>query len=118
MYPVEVLCRVLQVARSGFYAWRGRRPSARSRENLWLLTRIRACYRAAHARYGSPRIYQDLRAHRPALVFMTKTCLEWAPLRRFYDGGIGEGPTVRTHRGGSLLQCGLPYGQYLRACER
>jgi len=59
---VEVLCRVLQVARSGFYAWRGRRQSARSRENLWLLTHIRACYRAAHGRYGSPRIHHELRA--------------------------------------------------------
>lgn len=53
---------MLQVARSGFYAWRHRRQSARSRENLWLLTHIRACYRAAHGRYGSPRIHHELRA--------------------------------------------------------
>lgn len=29
---------------------------------MWLLAHIRACYRAAHGRYGSPRIHQDLRA--------------------------------------------------------
>lgn len=62
VYPVEVLCRVLRVARSGLYAWRRRRDSARQRENAWLLTHIRACYRASHGRYGSPRIHQDLRA--------------------------------------------------------
>ena len=56
------MCRVLQVARSGFYAWCRRRESARQRQNAWLLTHIRACYRASHGRYGSPRIYQDLRA--------------------------------------------------------
>jgi transposase InsO family protein len=60
--PIEVLCRVLHVARSGFYAWCRRRESARQRQNAWLLAHIRACYRASHGRYGSPRIYQDLRA--------------------------------------------------------
>ena len=53
---------MLHVARSGFYAWCRQRPSARSRENLWLLAHIRVCYRAAHGRYGSPRIHQELRA--------------------------------------------------------
>ena len=57
------MCRVLHVARSGLYAWCRQRPSVRSRENLWLLTHIRACYRAAHGRYGSPRIHHELRAH-------------------------------------------------------
>lgn len=60
---MEVLCRVLQVARSGVYAWRQRQDSPRRRQNAWLLTHIRACYRASHGRYGSPRIYQELRAH-------------------------------------------------------
>jgi len=60
VYPVEVLCRVLDVARSGFYAW-GRRPiGARAQQNQGLVTQIRACYQAAHGRYGSPRIHQDL----------------------------------------------------------
>jgi putative transposase len=61
-YPVEVMCRVLHVARSGFYAWCRRRESARQRQNAWLLTHIRACYQASHGRYGSPRIHEELRA--------------------------------------------------------
>lgn len=62
IYPVEVLCRVLDVARSGFYAW-GRRPlGMRAQQNQGLATQIRTCYQAARGRYGSPRIHQDLQA--------------------------------------------------------
>ena len=63
VYPVGVLCRVLDVARSGFYAWCQRPMSMRARENQGLVTHIRACYQASRGRYGSPRIHQDLRAH-------------------------------------------------------
>lgn len=61
-YPIEVLCRVLHVARSGFYAWCRRGESVRHRQNAWLLTHIRACARASQGRYGSPRIHHDLGA--------------------------------------------------------
>ena len=62
-YPVEVLCRVLTVARSGYYAWCRRPLGARAQQNQGLLTHIRTCYQASRGRYGSPRIHQDLRAH-------------------------------------------------------
>ena len=62
VYPVGVLCRVLNVARSGFYAWRHRPMSRRAQENQGLVTHIRACYQASRGRYGSPRIHQDLQA--------------------------------------------------------
>ncbi len=62
-YPVEVLCRVLAVARSGYYAW-GRGPiGTRAQQNQGLLIHIRACYHASRGRDGSPRIHHDLRAH-------------------------------------------------------
>ena len=60
-YPVSGLCQLLNVARSGFYAWCRRPSSARAQQNQWLMTHIRACYQAARGRYGSPRIHQDLR---------------------------------------------------------
>lgn len=63
VYPVGVMCRVLDVARSGFYAWCQRPLSMRAQENQGLMTHIRACYQASRGRYGSPRIHQDLRAH-------------------------------------------------------
>ena len=62
-YPVEVLCRVLTVARSGYYAWCRRPLGARAQENQWLLTHIRTCYQASRGCYGSPRIHHDLRVH-------------------------------------------------------
>lgn len=61
-YAVEELCRVLGVARSGYYAWRGRRLSTRRCQDHWLLAQIRACFHDSRGCYGSPRIYRDLRA--------------------------------------------------------
>ena len=60
-YPVTLLCQVLQVARSGFYAWCQGGASVRSLQNQWALVHIRACYQQSKGRYGSPRIYQALR---------------------------------------------------------
>ena len=59
-YPVLVMCRVLRVTRSGFYAWASRKPSARARQDRVALVRIRAIYRRHRGRYGSPRIYREL----------------------------------------------------------
>jgi putative transposase len=61
-YPVRLMCRVLQVSRTGYYAWCRRPPSARSRANLALLTAIRVVHRQSRARYGSPRITRELQA--------------------------------------------------------
>lgn len=61
-YPIGMLCRVLAVARSGYYAWSRRLPSARAQENLWLGTHLRACYQEFRGRYGSPRLHRELQA--------------------------------------------------------
>lgn len=58
---VEQLCRVLGVARSGYYAWRRQPQSPRAQRNAVVLTQIRQVHRTAQGRYGSPRIYQELR---------------------------------------------------------
>ena len=65
LYPVALMCRVLQVSRSGFYAWVGRAPSARSRSNRKLLVAIRAAHQASRNTYGSPRVYRELREQGP-----------------------------------------------------
>lgn len=59
-FPVSLLCRVLQVSRSGFYAWHHRRPSTRSQEDAALRVRMEAHDRSRRT-YGSPRIYRALR---------------------------------------------------------
>lgn len=56
------MCRVLEVSRSGFYAWLGREPSERARENKRLLTHIRSIHNGSNKTYGSPRVHEELRA--------------------------------------------------------
>jgi len=60
-YPVRVLCRVLEVSVSGFYQWLHREPSARSKETSRLKVEIWALFAENKKRYGSPRIWDDLR---------------------------------------------------------
>lgn len=61
-YPVSTMCRVLEVAVSGFYAWLRRAPSRRSQENTGLGEQIVRIYQQNRQVYGSPRIHAVLRA--------------------------------------------------------
>lgn len=54
------MCRVLKVSTSGYYAWRKRRESPRSRANRRLLVEIKAVHQQSDQTYGSPRIYREL----------------------------------------------------------
>jgi len=58
---VVLLCRLLGVHRSGFYAWRRHPESKRSIEDRRLLGLIRASFEASQGIYGSKRIFCDLR---------------------------------------------------------
>ena len=60
-YPVEVLCEVFGVSRSGFYAWKLRSPCARTKRRAHLAVEIAAVYKKHKRRYGSPRIHRALR---------------------------------------------------------
>ena len=55
------MCSVLQVSRSGYYAWRKRSPSKRKMANQRLLAQIKTIYKDNLKAYGSPRITQALR---------------------------------------------------------
>ena len=59
-WPIEVMCRVLRVSRSGFYAWRKRRPSARQKRQEQLLAKIRVVHQENRELYGSPRVHRAL----------------------------------------------------------
>ncbi|MEO6420826.1 MAG: IS3 family transposase, partial [Polyangiaceae bacterium] len=61
-YPVTVLCDVLQVSRSGFYASRRRGPSSRAKSDAKLAVEITAAHKRSRGRYGSPRVHRELRA--------------------------------------------------------
>jgi len=60
-YPVGLLCGVLGVSRSGFYAWERRPPSDRALADAWLTAKIGEIHRAHRRVYGAPRIHADLR---------------------------------------------------------
>jgi len=66
---------MLNVTRSGFYAWRSKPESHRSRENRRLLGLIKESFEASQGIYGSPRVFCNLRelgetcgAHRVARI--------------------------------------------------
>src|SRR5215213_5109725 len=60
-YPVAMLCRMLEVSKSGYYAWRTRPPSKRSREDVNLTEKIREIYSRSRETYGYPRVHAELR---------------------------------------------------------
>jgi transposase InsO family protein len=55
------LCRCLGVTPSGFYAWQRRPESAHARRDRHLKVLVRTSFSETRQRYGSPRIYEDLR---------------------------------------------------------
>ncbi len=60
-FNVQALCRVLEVAPSGYYAWLQQPLSNRAQEDARLLRLIRAAFVASHGIYGAPRVFLDLR---------------------------------------------------------
>ena len=62
LYPVSLLCRLLEVSVSGFYHWRDRPISGRARRDVELLVLIHQIHeRSYHGTYGAPRIQVELR---------------------------------------------------------
>lgn len=59
-YDVAVLCRLLQVSRSGFYAWVARPPSARAVADEVLTVQIQDAFDSNRKVYGAPRIQAEL----------------------------------------------------------
>jgi len=59
-HPVGMMCRLLQVSRSGYYAWLDRPMCARERADLALTGKIAAIHRFSRETYGSPMIHAEL----------------------------------------------------------
>jgi transposase InsO family protein len=60
-FEVKIMCRVLKVSASGYYAWRKRPASLRERRNAVLVEQIRQVHAASRQTYGYRRIHAALR---------------------------------------------------------
>jgi transposase InsO family protein len=61
-WSVEKMARVLAVSSSGYYAWRRRSPSAKAKKDMAVVEQIRAIQKRHRRRYGSPRVWQELKS--------------------------------------------------------
>jgi putative transposase len=64
MHRVRVLCRVLGVSASGYYAWIGRPVCVRAQRDAELSDRIRAIHARSRGTYGVPRVHAELVAEK------------------------------------------------------
>lgn len=58
-YSVQMMCRVLGVAPSGYYAWLHQPIGNRAQEDARLLRLIRASFTASQGISGAPRVFLD-----------------------------------------------------------
>jgi putative transposase len=60
-YPIELLCRGLKLSRAGYYAWLCNGGGKREKSDVALTERIRSVHGENEGKYGSPRVYRELR---------------------------------------------------------
>jgi hypothetical protein len=51
-FPISLLCRIVGVSKSGYYAWKSRPPSKRSREDAALTNKSREVHQRSRETYG------------------------------------------------------------------
>ena len=61
-FPIRVMCRVLGLSPSGYYAWLKRLPSNRARQDQALREKIVQIWNENRRVYGRPRLHAELRA--------------------------------------------------------
>ena len=62
IWHVTTMCRVLEVSKAGYYAWRARPLCDRVKDDRVLTEQIRKIQKDVERRYGSPRVRMELRA--------------------------------------------------------
>jgi putative transposase len=99
IWPVAWLCAALGVSRSGFHAWLGRPPSARTRSDAALAAKVRTSFIGSDRTYGARRVWHDVLAegvscglHRIERL-MRAQALRARPRRRRRPPDLGERPS-------------------------
>ena len=88
-HRVEKMAEVLEIARSGYYAWKGHLESLREGEEKEIVGQMREIQEQVHNRYGSPRVREALRGgggkvgHNRVARLMRENDLGVPPKRRF-----------------------------------
>ena len=90
-HDIRMMCRLLGVARSGYYSWLEKPESDRAIEDKRLLRLIKASFAESQGVYGAPRIFLDLRE-------AGGTCSKHRVARLMRENGIRAQPGYRTRR--------------------
>jgi putative transposase len=61
-FPIATMCRMLNVSRSGYYAWKARPEPRKKADDTQLAVEIAGAHKRSRGIYGSPRIHRDLKA--------------------------------------------------------
>ena len=127
VWPIAVMCRVLGVSVSGYYAWRSRPESARSRANRALLDVVRVVHAESGGTYGAPRVHAALQAlgrrvgrHRVARPDSgARACAGWPPcLLRVRTTDSRHGHPVAPSRLGRNFEAARPNPVWLADLSR
>lgn len=86
-WTIVLQCRVLEVTRSGFYAWRQREPTAAALRQEELTEQIRQVHAASRQTYGAPRVHQEL-------LTRGRVCNRKTVAKYMHNAGI----TAKTYR--------------------
>lgn len=93
-HAITLMCRVLRVARAGFYAWLHEPLSDHAREDARLLELIRASYSASHGVYGARRIFGDLREARQFAIWISTRTWPTVTISCGMGGSFRRGSTA------------------------
>lgn len=90
-HPTKVMCRVMGVQRSGYYAWKKQPLSAQAKDNQRLLGHIKQSWLESGCVYGYRKIYDDM-------MDLNETCGENRVYRLMHSEGIKAQVGYKKHR--------------------
>ena len=103
-FPIRMMCRLLRVSPSGYYARQRRPKSRRAQENATLVQEIRRIHTASDAVYGSPKIWKALQGggqacgkHRVARLMKLEGLVGIPSKKRWRSRKAGERPVGVTN---------------------